>query len=196
MAFAINNWNIDPNRLWYVRIADDGAVNLLTVELYLTEADAEAQSNRQAHSLGNAFGSAVEILLTADSGATVDISMHQSTDAWHLVVSGADDDAEKIFCVKPFVDLEDIQHPIYRNPLLVTQRATAEIDEHTHVLFERQIELGVHLPTLEPGEILSITSARRELSADLCQIAEHTIVGTVNRLYSRVTADKYQGIVR
>lgn len=196
MAFSITNWNVDPNRNWYVRIADGGATDLLTVELYLTQTDAESQTNRQAYSAGNAFGSAVEITLTEDAGATVSISRHQQTDAWHLKVTGADDDPTKIFLVKPFVDLEDIQHPIYRNPLLVTRRATAEIDAHTHVTKERYIDLGVHLPDVEPGEILSMTSTRRGLSGDLCQILEHSITGTPRSLTSRLTAAKYQAVKR
>lgn len=194
MAFVITNWNIDPNRLWYVRIEDVSGV--LTIGLYLSESDASAKTNRQAYYAQETFGTAVEITLDEDAGATVSVSLHQETDVWHLIVSGSVSDATKIFQIKPFVDLDDIQHPAYRNPLLVTRRATAEINAHTHVDIERYLDLGVHLPELEPGKILSVTSSRRGLTNDLCQVREHVITGEPDRLVSKVAAAKYQAIKR
>ncbi len=194
MAFSINNWNINPNRLWYVRIEDVSGV--LTIGLYLTQADAGASTNCQAVYTAAAFGSDLEITLEEEAGASVAISLHQETDEWHLVVSGSADDDTKIFQIKSFIDLDDIQHPIYRNPLLVTRRATAEINAHTHVDIERHLDMAIHLPTLEPGEIVSITSDRRGLSADLCQVREHLITGTPDRLTSRLLVTKYQAIKR
>ena len=194
MAFSINNWNINPNRLWYVRIEDVSGV--LTIGLYLTQADAAANTNPQAGYAAITFGANIEITLEAEPAASVAISLHQETDDWHLMVSGSTGDDTKIFQIKSFIDLDDIQHPIYRNPLLVTRRATAEINTHTHVDIERHLDLGVHLPTLEPGEIVSITSDRRGLSGDLCQVKEHLITGTPDRLTSRLVATKYQAIKR
>jgi hypothetical protein len=38
MSFAINDWNLNPNRLWYIKIIDIGTK--ISVELYRTQEDA------------------------------------------------------------------------------------------------------------------------------------------------------------
>jgi hypothetical protein len=57
---AIVNWNIAENIVWYVRLADvDGVIS---VELFLTQADAEAQTNMQASGSGS-YGTSQSVAL-------------------------------------------------------------------------------------------------------------------------------------
>ena len=44
MAFSIDSWNINPNRAWFVRLSDSGSG--ISVELYLSPEDAQAQISR------------------------------------------------------------------------------------------------------------------------------------------------------
>ena len=193
MALAIVNWNIDENITWYVRLADAGSAVL--AELYLTQAAAEARTDLQAGGESTGYGSAVEITLTADPAATQAVTLFQSAYAWHLTVSGQSGDAAKIFKVKPFVDMDEIAHPIYRVTALVEARATAEINAHTHAAIIRDVALGIHLPSLEAGQIAALESDRIG-SSDLSQIHEHRIIGTPNSLVSELEIRKYLGLKR
>lgn len=170
MALAIESWNIKTNREWFVRLSDAGSN--ISVELYLTQTDAEAQTNRQAHGNTSGFGSGLELTLALDAGAAVTLSLFQETYAWHLVVSGSDGDTAKIFRIKAFVDLDEIDHPLFRNDALIATRAAAEINAHTHAVIRKEITLGSHIPELEPGDIVRINSARRGKD-ELLQITEH-----------------------
>jgi hypothetical protein len=176
MAFSIAAWNINPNRVWFVRLADAGSV--ISAELFLTQADAEAQTNRQASGATTGFGSALPVTLEYDLGATVPVTFFQD-ETWHLKVSGADADPVKIYKIKEFVDLDEISHPIYRNTNLITTRATAEIDAHTHAVIRKEVGLGSHLPDLEPGDIVQINSTRRGKN-ELLQVTEHRISAEIS----------------
>jgi hypothetical protein len=198
MALLIQSWNLNPNREWFARLADAGSS--ISVELYLTQADAQAQTNRQAHGATSGFGSALGVTLTNDTGAAAPISLFQSTYSWHLMVSGSDGDATKIFRMKAFVDLDEIEHPIYRNEALITSRATAEIDAHTHARIAKDIALGTHIPTLEPGDIVRVQSTRRGKN-ELLQMAEHRIMAEISgggqvSLINSITAVGYLALRR
>ena len=192
MAFSIANWNIAENIVWYVRLADSGSG--ISVKLYLSQADAEAQTNMQA-SGSCGYGSNKDVTLTNESGATEPVSLFRDDYGWHLMVSGTSGDSTKIFKVKEFVNLEEISHAIYRNSSLITARATAEINAHTHAAIVRQISLGTHLPSLEAGDIARLTSTRRGLD-DYGQIFEHTITGTPGSLISEIEVRKYLELKR
>lgn len=174
---AITSWNVNPNRLWFVRLSDAGSG--IRAELYLTQADAEAQTSLQAAGTSTGFGSGQAITLTNESGATEPVSSFQDIYSWHLLVSGADGDPEKIYRIKEFVDLDEISDPIYRNEALITTRARAEINAHTHAVITKDVSLGSHIPTLEPGEIVQLASARRG-KTELLQVMEHRISGEVS----------------
>lgn len=193
MALSIVASNLNPNRLWYVKLSDAGTG--IAVELFLTEADADAGTNRQAHGTSTGYGSSVEVVLNADPGATVEISTFQTGQTWHLKVGGAGSDPTVVERMAEFVELDEISHPIYRNADLITTRATAEIDAHTHARLQKDIDLGSHLPTLEPGDILRLNSTRRGKN-ELLQVAEHRISAEVSEggemsLTSSVTAAGY-----
>lgn len=193
MAFSIVNWNIDENRVWYVRLSDNGA-NIL-VELYLTQADAQAQSNRQASGVSTGFGTALEITLVNEVGATVPVSLFRDEYIWHLIISGQDGDTTKIYKIKEFIEMDEVSHAIYRNSSLISARATAEIDAHTHAAIIRSIALGVHLPTLEVGDIAALNSTRRGVN-DLSQVTEIEITGTPNSLINSIETRKYLELKR
>lgn len=184
MAFSINAWNINPNRVWFVRLSDAGST--ISVELYLTHADAEAQTNLQASGATTGFGTTLDVTLLPDVAATVIVSFFQDY-AWHLKVSGADGDATVIFQVKEFVDLDEISHPIYRNTDLIATRATAEIDAHTHAVIRKEITLGSHIPDIEPGDIVRVNSTRRGKD-ELLQVVEHQISAEISAENTTLTS--------
>lgn len=194
----ITAWNIDPNRPWFVRLEDAGAA--IRVDLYLTQADAEAQANPQASGTSSGYGSDLAVILEQALGASVPVALFQPAYSWHLKVSGAALDPAVIYRVREFVDLDEISHPVYRNEDLITTRARAEIDAHTHAVIRKQIELGSHLPTVEPGEIVRLASDRRGKTERL-QVMEHRISGEVSeggemRLTSAITVAGYLALKR
>ena len=193
MTLSVLNWNIDENRVWFVRLADTGSA--VSVELYLTQADAEAQDNLHASGESTGYGTALEVTLVNESGADVPVSLFQEEYAWHIIVAGQNGDATKIYKIKEFVEIEEISHSIYRNSALISARATAEINAHTHAAIVREIGLGTHLPEIEPGQILEVDSDRRGID-DLSQITEHTIIGTQDSIVSNLATHKYMALKR
>lgn len=190
---SVVNWNIDENQVWFVRLSDTGSAVL--VELYLTQADAQAQSNLQASGESTGYGSELEITLMNEEDAETPVSLFQDAYSWHLIVSGQNGDLAKIFKIKEFVELDEVSHAIYRNSTLIAARAAAEINAHTHAAIVRSITLGTHLPEIEPGQIMGIDSDRRGIN-DLSQITEHEIIGTPNSLVSRIETRKYMALKR
>lgn len=172
----IYNWNISPNRDWFVRLLDDGAG--ITVELYLSAADAAAQTNRQAAGSTGEYGQQLPVVLVNDTDASCPVSAFQTEHNWHLQVSGASGDAEKTYKVREFVELPEISAAVYRSRDLVARRAEAEINAHTHARIVRSVDLGVHLPQADIGRIARITSAGRGIDAP-GQVDNMTIEGYV-----------------
>ena len=190
---SVVNWNIDENIVWYVRLADSGSA--VSVEMYLTQADAEAQANLQASGESSGYGSSLEVTLTNEEEAETPVTFFRDEYSWHLCVSGQSGDDTKIFKIKEFVEMDEISHSIYRSSELITARATAEINAHTHAAIARNISLGIHLPEIEVGNIAGLDSARLAVN-DLSQIHEHRIVGTPNSLISEVETRKYMELRR
>ena len=195
---SIYNWNVSPNRDWFVRLYDDGAG--ISAELYLTAADAQAQTNRQAAGSAGAYGDQLPVVLASDSGASYPVSAFQTEYTWHLQVSGASGDAEKIYKVREFVELPEISAAIYRSQGLIARRAAAEINAHTHAKIIRSADLGVHLPQADIGQVARIQSSSRGIDA-LGQIDAITIEGYVNEdgeagLVDTIEAVEYLEITR
>ena len=192
MAFSITNLNYNPNRVWFVRLADAGSN--ISIELYTTLTDAQAQTNKQAYGTA-AFGADQAVTLTNVPAATYPVSLFQDSYTWHLRVTGQDGNTTKIFKLKEFVDLDDISAPIYRNEELIPLRAAAEINAHTHARIPREIELASHLPTLEAGDIVRVNSVR--LDVDLYgQVTEHRTAGEPNKLTSTIEVTSYLALKR
>ncbi len=191
MPLEIANWNLSPNREWFVRLAWSDPV--ISVELYLTQADADGQANRQAAGSGSA-GNDVPVTLAADPGA-LEISFYQQTEPWHLKVSGQAGDPVRVFHVKEFVDLADITHPAYRNADLVRARAAAEINAHTMANLSRTIAIAGHYPDLEPGDIVALNSTRRGIDQK-CQVTGFTISGDPDSLLSTIECSRFVAVTR
>jgi len=190
---AIVNWNIAENRAWFVRLSDTGTE--ISVELYLTLADAQAQTNLQASGESDGYGASLDVTLSNQSGASVPVSLFQDTYEWHLIVSGANGDTTKIFKVKEFVEMNEISHSIYRSSDIIEARALAEINAHTHAKIIRSLALGIHLPTLETGGVVNIQSTRRALNV-YGQVFEHRITGTKDSLTSEMEAISFLELKR
>ena len=190
---AIVNWNVTENRVWFARISDTGTK--IAVELYLTLADAQTQSNLQASGESDGYGSALEVTLANESGASVPISLFQESHEWHLIVSGANGDGTKIFRIKEFVELDEISHSVYRTSDIIEARASAEINAHTHAKIIRTLVLGVHLPVLETGDVVNIQSTRCSLDV-YGQVFDHRITGTTDSLISELEAISFLELKR
>jgi len=190
---SVVNWNIDENIVWYLRLADSGSV--VSVEMYLTQADAEAQTNLQASGESSGYGSSQEVTLTNEQEAETPVTLFRNEYSWHLTIAGQNGDDTKIFKVKEFVEMDEISHSIYRSSDLITARATAEINAHTHAAIVRNVSLGIHLPEIEVGDIAGLDSDRRGVD-DLGQIHEHQIIGTPDSLVSDIEVRKYLELKR
>ena len=191
---TVTSWNIAENRVWFVRLSDAGTA--VQVELYLTQADAEGQANLQASGVSIGYGSALQVILTNETGATVPVSLFRDDNSWHLIVSGQNGDATKIYKVKEFVEADEISHAIYKNSALINSRALYEINSSTKAKITRNISLSVHVPTLEVGDIARLNSSRRGVN-DLNQVNEFQIIGTTDSLINdALDLDKYIGLKR
>lgn len=193
MALSIINWNINENRPWFVRLSDTGTA--VRVDLYLTQASAAAQTNRQASGISAGYGAELLITLTNDSGAAVPVSLFRDEYSWHLIVSGQNGDTTKTYRIKEFIEADEISHAIYRNSSLIASRATAEINAHTHAAIIRNITLGAHITSLDVGQIAQLNSDRHGVN-DLSQITEIEIIGTPDRLINTIETRKYIGLKR
>ncbi len=196
----IHNWNVSPNRNWFVRMFDSGDDTGFTVELYLTAADAQNQTNRQASGKSDGYGTERPVILANDEGSTYPVSAFQAEYTWHLLVSGLASDSIKIYKVREFVELPEISAAIYRSQDLIARRAAAEINAHTHARIIRTAELAVHLPDADIGQIAQITSTSRGIDA-LGQIDHMTIEGYVTEtgesaLINTVEAVEYLELTR
>jgi hypothetical protein len=187
--FAITDWNLNPNRYWYVKIAQSGPGT--GVWLFKTQDDAQAGTNPAALNENLDFGSDVSVVL--DPAVPDSISFFNAHLGYHLKISGADNDTPKIFQVAPFVDLEDITNSIYRSSALIRAKAVNEINRHTHMATKRQISLANHYPEIKPGDICRVKSEFKNLDA-LIIMEELTITGTENSLITGIESVEYSDL--
>lgn len=181
MAYDITAWNINPNQNWYVRLYN--GTTGIGVQLYNTEADALAQSNVVSTGISSGFGTDLEVILT--TGLTV-VSLFQDAYTWYLKVSGLVSDPAKIYLIKQFVELDDIESALFSNSLLIPIRATAEIDAHTHAKVTYDIALGNHMTTLACGDVITLQSTRRSFNKML-QVLESSISYKTDKNKSSLT---------
>jgi hypothetical protein len=185
MPFAITEWNLNPNRNWYVKLADAGTD--ISVKLYPTQADAAANTNLVAEGTA-VFGTGSETLLIA-TGSLL-ISLFNDALLYHLKVSGADADTAKTFHIKPFVDIPDINHNVYRSEALIQKKALAEINAHTHTAKIRSIGIANHNPLLRTDDVINIQSTMRSLNV-LATVSERLISGTPDELIDQIETVEY-----
>ena len=194
MALAIVGWNVNPNIIWYLKLFDAGTGIGLT--LYLSQSDLDSDSNVQASGVSSGYGTGVQLSLTNEPGATKPVEYFQDDLEYHALVSGAAGDPTRKILQKEFVDLPDIDDPIYGNEELIPIRATYEIDLHTHSTATLEFTLGVHKTGLEPGQIVNFSDARRTGGSFTGQAERHTITGDPNSLVSVVEAKQYYALRR
>jgi hypothetical protein len=166
----LSDWNVSPNKIWYVSV--DG----LEVTLYDTEADMLASENPVAY--GEADPITYEVVLSyIDEYDGTTMEFYYQDFSYHLVLS---DELASVhqFRVRPFTDLEELRHPIYNNSNIVLSRGEAELNLHTFTVLGRELVLGEHIPEMEPGEVVDLTSTRRNV-AQKSQILSQTIEGSV-----------------
>lgn len=187
MPFAITEWNLNPSRNWYVKLADAGTE--ISVKLYPTQADAAADTNLVAEGTA-AFGTGSESILLPSATSSLLISLFNDALLYHLKVSGADGDTAKTFHIAPFVDLPDINHNVYRSESLIQKKALAEINTHTHTSKIRSIGIANHNPNLSTDAVLNIQSAMRSLNV-LATVSEILITGTPDALIDQVETIEY-----
>jgi len=186
MAFAITEWNLNPNRNWYVKLADAGSN--ISIKLYLTQADAAAGTNLIADGTAE-FGTDSESTLDMIAESP-EISLFNDALIYHLKVSGADADTTKTFHVMPFVDLPNINHNIYRSEALIQRKALTEINAHTHTVKKRSIGIANHNTNLQVNDVLNIQGTMRTLDV-LVTVTERTISGTTDALTDQVETVEY-----
>lgn len=191
MPFAITEWNLNPNRNWYVKLADAGTD--ISVKLYPTQVDAAAGINLVAEGTA-AFGTGSETLLIMSVTGDPLISLFNDALLYHMKVSGADADPAKTFHIAPFVDLPDINHNVYRSESLIQKKALAEINAHTHTAKIRSIGIANHNPGLSTDDVLNIQSTVRSLNV-LATVSEILISGTPDALIDHVETVEYLDLI-
>lgn len=191
MSFTITNWNINPNRNWYIVISDSGSD--IQVDLYTTQSDAESSTNLVASGSGS-YGTGTQITLTMDASGTPEISLFNLSLEYHIAVTGGSGDSQKIFHIAPFVDLDEINNGIYKSSELIQARATYEINAHTHVSKNKSISLASPFSDVLAGDVVRIQSTRRDIDV-LTEVDEFAIKGTQNSLTSTVETIEYEDLV-
>lgn len=155
--FNLINWNVNPNRDWYVKLSDAGTGVL--VELFLTQASLQAGTSRQAYGTSSGYGSAVNVTLTVDSGATVSVSLYQDRLTWHVQVLGAAGYSTTSFLVKKFFEKQEIQHAAYVNGSLADSRALGEINYSTNIRKIYSLSLAQFVD-MSLGDVVAFDSDR------------------------------------
>jgi len=166
----------------------------MQIDLYTTEADAEAGTNKVA-SDEVSFGTGVEATLVMEETGTPEISLFNAALSYHLKVSGVDADVTKTFHIAPFVDLPDINNSIYRSESLIQARAAYELNKHIHTRKNRQIEVANHNPALAIGDIIKVDSNKRSITV-LTELTEVVIIGAPDLLINQISTDEYVDLTR
>lgn len=183
MAFDIRDINLDPNQRWFIRMEDtspNGSTPTLTIGVFNTLADAQAETARVAFSAGNDFGSSVDILLTADATEPAfggEIARFNTELTYHLIVRSTLNDSLKIFQIGPFTELPTIEDALMVTEQMIQDRAILELNLGTHTAVRRVVQLSEHVPTLNEGDIVTYESSRRSLAA-----VKQQVIGVVLRI--------------
>jgi len=167
---ALQNWNVKPNQIWYVSVTSAGVVTL-----YDTLADVTNGTNPVATGIADAD---LLVILTYVSPETV-MDYYYTDLVYHLSLSALPTGTRK-FKVKPLTDLSEIRHAIYNNSNITISRGQAELNLHTYAIKGREIVLATHLPELECGDKVDLTSTRRNKTAEKSQVLAQTIAGEVS----------------
>lgn len=185
-SMSINAVNIYPNRYWYVYAKHDGS-GTLDVKLYKTLDDLNAETNYAGHAAGVEVGTQVEVVfsdgevenLPIYNNVPTSIGFYYEAMNYHILLTSELTSPDQKFKLKPFTDLDEIRDPIYQNSTLARVRKIAEINFHTHALISTSVALASHLPTLESGDIVKLSSSRRGVT-NFHQVMRHEISGNMS----------------
>jgi hypothetical protein len=191
----ILEWNVSPNKTWFVQVTGD------LVILYDTQADMEQGTNPVAY--GYVDDNLHVVLVPADEYDQEVVSLYYQDLLYHLALSNVldldeydeYDVATRYFKVKPVTDLSEIRHPIYNNSNIVLMRGEAELNLHTFCRLSKELVLGVHLPSLESGNIVSYASARRN-KTEKSQVLSQTIAGNPDSIITTIQVATYMELTR
>ena len=179
---VLENWNVSPNKTWFVSVigyAEDEYETGNLITLYDTLIDLQTHTN--AVSYGYLNTDTLEVVLIAADEYDEDPAYYYQDLKYHLMLSGVVEEGEEYqYKVKPLTDLDEIRHPIYNNSNIAFSRGEAELDLHTYAVLGRELVLGTHLPVLEPGDVVNLTSTRRGETAKKSQILGETITGSIS----------------
>jgi hypothetical protein len=169
------DWNVRPNKTWYV------SVEGYLVKLFETKEDMDNNVNPIMQ--GTADATTLQVVLSYIDEYEGDVELYYQDIEYHLTISGPSlpdeyDAGIAKFKIKPLTDMSEIRDPIYNNSNIVLFRGEAELELHTNVVRKRDIVLGTHLPELEVGDVVSLTSIRRILTNENSQVLSQTITGT------------------
>lgn len=187
MSFKITDWNLNPNRNWYINISDSGSSIL--VKAYTTQANAEADSGLVASGSID-YGTNVPVILEMDEDGTPDISLFNDSLEYHISVSGVSGDSSKTYHVAPFIDIDEVNNDIYKSTSLIKARASFEIKSHINSKKKRTLNLANSFQDISVGEVLQIQSDRFGDTV-LTNVDSVTITGSINSLTSVIETVEY-----
>jgi len=191
MTASIDNWNVDPNQVWYVKIGPSGGQGL--VELFNTAADAQAGTNRVAHGTFS-FGSGAPVTLT-DEPTPPTVQIFNEVLEYHLKATLLEEDPAATFRIGPFTDLPEVSSPLLSDADRILDRARREIDQHTHTQILRDVSLAVHYPDMDVGDVVRITDSMRSLDVT-ARIDEIRTSFDKDSLLDTFTAVEFKDVVR
>ncbi len=191
MAAQINSLNLNPNIEWWIKIGPSEGQGL--VEFFTTKADRDSDTNRVAYGVF-AFGTEKEVTLTQDAEMP-EISLFNSLEARHCIVTLLAEDPEGIFAIGPFTDKPEVIDPLLASAQARLDRATREIDEGTHIKINRDLTLGVYSQGLEVGDKVKLQDTMRGLDQSV-RIESITIHGDKDSLVDTVQTVEFQDVKR
>ena len=183
--------NITPNQKWFAKLSDAGADGL--VELFNSEAAAEAGSNRVAYGSFD-FGTAVAVVLTDDT-EDPEIGYFNSYSAWHLTVTLLNGDSTTIIPFGPDTILPEIIDPLLVTDQACGDRAKLEIDKHTHIKISRTLTLGTHIQNLEVNDKRRLRDIARGLDQQV-RVDDIKIMGDEKSLTDIITVTEFEDATR
>jgi hypothetical protein len=204
MAASIYLSNLNPNQKWFANIsaldseshAGGESADEAIVELYNTQAEAEARTGRVAYGLFN-FGTAVRVTLVNDT-EDPDIGLFNSQDAWHLRVTFNEGDADSIREFGPMTDLDDVIDSLLVTDTMCEARAKLEVDKATHLKVTRELSLATHIQELEclpTGDKRNLTDNMRDLNQQV-RVDGVRIHGDKDLLRDTLTVVEFEDLER
>lgn len=186
MAFSVVDWNLNPNIRWYVVLSDSGSG--ISVDLYNDHPD---NSPPLVASAGVDYGYEIKVTLTQADGSPEDIEKFNETLDFHMKVNGQSGDSTKRFQIGPFVDLPDIEDPIYQSEDLISLRSYKEIHEHTRTKITRNIDLSSYEDEIGVGDVITLDLNREGINENL-DVQSFTIRGSIDSVTKSLECVHYE----